>query len=76
MLITEAGEKDLVVDFDKVEAAVTGNECGNLFGVLDQLNTDGLSDGRVGLLGLDSPTRMVSLFPGWYWAHWIIIERQ
>lgn len=56
MLVTKASQQDLVVLLDKVETSVAGNESGDLLGVLDQLNTNGLTNGRVRLLGFDSAT--------------------
>lgn len=56
-LVAEAGNKHLVVHLDKVQAAVVGDEGGDFFGVLDKLHTDGLADGRVWLLRLDTPRK-------------------
>lgn len=53
-LTTEARDENLVVLVDKVETAVTGNEGRDLLTVLDELDTDTLSDSRVGLLGLNT----------------------
>ena len=53
-LPTESGDENFVILLDKVEAAVLGHECRDLLAVLDQLDTDALSDGRVRLLGLDA----------------------
>ena len=51
---TETGDEDLVVLVDEVETTVVGNEGGDLLTVLDELDTDTLSDSRVRLLGLDT----------------------
>ena len=53
-LPAESGDENLVVLLNKVETAVLGYECRDLLSVLDQLDTDALSDGRVRLLGLDT----------------------
>merc|ERR1712024_20899 len=53
-LPTESGDENFVVLLHKIEAAVLGHECRDLLSVLDQLDTDALSDGRVRLLGLDT----------------------
>lgn len=60
-LATETSNKDLIVDLDKVETAVVGDEGGDLLAVLQQLHTDALTDGRVGLLGLDTTKKMISI---------------
>jgi hypothetical protein len=38
----------------EVKTTIIGNESGNLLSVLDELDTDTLSDSRVGLLGLNT----------------------
>ena len=53
-LTAEAGDENLVVLVDKVEATVAGHEGGDLLAVLDELNAHALTDGGVGLLGLNT----------------------
>lgn len=51
---TETRDEHLVVLVNKVKTTVVGDEGGDLLAVLDQLDTDTLSDSRVGLLGLNT----------------------
>ena len=51
---TETGNEHLVVLIDKVQTTIARDEGGDLLTILDQLHTDALTNGRVGLLGLDS----------------------
>ena len=53
-LSTETSHEDFVVFFNKVEATIIGHEGCDLLPVLDQLNTNALADGRVGLFGLNA----------------------
>jgi len=51
---TETGAEDLIVFIDVVQATITRDEGGDLLTVLDKLNTDGLTNGGVGLLSLNT----------------------
>jgi hypothetical protein len=53
-LTTETSDQDFVVFIDVVKTTVIGDESGNLLAVLDELNTDTLTNGRVRLLGFDT----------------------
>ena len=53
-LSTETGQKDLVVLVNEVQTTIVWNESSDLLTVLDQLDSDTLSNGGVWLLGLDT----------------------
>lgn len=56
-LASEAGDQDLVVLLDVVQATVTRHERRDLLAVLDQLHPHALADGGVGLLGFNASKR-------------------
>ena len=53
-LSSETADQDLIVLLDKVQATVIGDEGGDFLSVLNELDSDALSDGRVRLFGLNS----------------------
>lgn len=55
-LTTESRDEDLVVLVDVSEGTVPRDEGSDLLSVLDELHSDGLTNGRVGLLGLNTET--------------------
>jgi hypothetical protein len=53
-LSSKTSNQYFIVFLNEVETAIVGNERCDLLPVLDQLNTNALSDGRVGLLSLNT----------------------
>ena len=53
---TETGNQHLVVLIHVVQTTIAGHEGSDLLAVLDQLHTDALTNGGVGLLGLHTPS--------------------
>lgn len=51
---TETGAEDLIVLIDVVKTTIVRDESGDLLTVLDKLNTDGLTNGGVRLLSLNT----------------------
>ena len=51
---TESSNQNFIVLIHKVQTTITRNEGSDLLSVLDQLNTDALTNGRVRLLSLHS----------------------
>ena len=53
---TETSNEHLIVLINEVQTTIARDESSDLLSILDQLHTDALTNGRVGLLGLNSPT--------------------
>lgn len=53
-LSAETSDQDFVVFLNIIEATIPRNECGNFLAILDQLNTNALSDSRIRLLSFDA----------------------
>ena len=53
-LSSKASNQHLIVFLNEVETTIIGYKCSDLLPILDQLNTDALSDGRVGLFSLNA----------------------
>ena len=53
---TESSNQNLIVLIHKVQTTITRNESSDFLSVLDQLNTDALTNGRVRLLSFHSTT--------------------
>ena len=53
---TETSNEHLIVLINEVQTTIARDEGSDLLSVLDQLHTDALTNGRVRLLSLDSPT--------------------
>jgi hypothetical protein len=53
-LTTEASDENFIVFVGEVQATIARDEGGNLLTVLDELNADALTDGRVRLLGFNA----------------------
>ena len=51
---TESSDQNLIVFLYKIETTILGDESSNLLSILDQLDTDTLTNSRVRLLGLDT----------------------
>ncbi len=51
---SETRDQNFVVLINIVQATISWDESSNLLSVLDQLNTNALTNGRVGLLGLNT----------------------
>ena len=53
-LSSKTSNQYFIVLLDEVETAIVGHKCSDLLPILDQLNTNALPDGRVGLLSLNT----------------------
>jgi len=58
---TETSDENFVVFLEEVKATIAGHEGSDLLAVLDELDTDRLTNGRVRLLGLNSSVSMTQL---------------
>ena len=58
---TESSNQNLIVLIHKVQTTITRNEGSDLLSVLDQLNTDALTNSRVGLLSFHSTIHHLDL---------------
>ena len=56
-LSSKTSNQYFIVLLNEVETAIVGHECSDLLPILDQLNTNALPDGRVGLLSLNTSVR-------------------
>ena len=52
---TETSNEHLIVLINEVQTTIARDESSDLLTILDQLHTDALTNGRVRLLGLNSP---------------------
>ena len=53
-LSSKTSNQYFIIFFNEVETAIVGNKRSDLLPILDQLNTNALSDGRVRLLSLNT----------------------